>query len=175
MNVTARHPGDRFRFCPACAAEALEFPPNGRLCNCAACGFRFFFNCAAAAAAFIFHGERIILTVRAHEPRKGALDLPGGFLDYEETVEEALRREIREELAIETSSFRYLTSAPNDYLYGDVLYKTADLYFTCQADDIAGIRAGDDASDFVLVEPGQLDPARLAFPSSVRALQVLRR
>lgn len=153
----------------------LEFPPNGRECRCAECGFRFFFNCAAAAAAFIFHGERIILTVRAHEPGKGALDLPGGFLDYEETVEEGLRREIREELGIETSSFGYLTSAPNDYVYRDVLYKTADLYFTCKADDLAQIRAGDDVADFVLVEPGKLDPSRLAFPSSVRALQALLR
>ncbi len=113
--------------------------------------------------------------MRAHEPRKGALDLPGGFLDYEETAEDGLRREIREELGIETSSFRYLTSAPNDYVYGDVLYKTADFYFICNADDIRHIRAGDDVADFALVEPRKLDPARLAFPSSVSALRVLLR
>lgn len=173
MSGNDRHPGDRFRFCPRCGEADLEFGPGGRYCRCRCCGFQFFFNCAAASAAFVFHGDRLILTVRAEDPCKGALDLPGGFLDYDETIEEGLAREIREELGIETCRYRYLTSAPNDYLYGDVLYKTADLYFLCDAPDIRGIRAADDVADFLLVDPRQVDADQLAFPSARRAFKVL--
>ncbi len=124
-------------------------------------------------AAFVFHQGRLILAVRARDPQRGALDLPGGFLDFDETVEQGLKREIREELNIETLDFRYLTSAPNDYAYGGVLYKTADLFFTCQAPDIRGIRPGDDVADFRLIAPADLEPSALAFASSRTALQAL--
>lgn len=173
MDLSRRHPADAFQFCPQCAAGELEIAPQGRCSRCRACGFRFFFNCAAATAAFVFHRHQLILAVRARDPQKGALDLPGGFLDFDETVEEGLKREVFEELGIETVDYRYLTSAPNDYLYEGVLYKTADLYFVCHAPDIGTIRASDDVADFRLIAPRDVDPASLAFESSRRALRIL--
>lgn len=167
------YPGASFRFCPRCAAEGLELAPLGRHCRCPACRFQFFFNPATAMAAFVFHQDKLILGVRAREPRQGALDLPGGFLDFEETVEEGLKREIVEELGIETVDHRYLTSAPNDYVYDGVLYKTADLFFICRAPDISGIRASDDVADFVLIAPSDVDPSAFAFQSSRRAFPLL--
>lgn len=175
MRISSRHPADCFHFCPRCGAGGPELDPQGRRCHCRTCGFQFFFNCAAATAAFVFHDHRLLLTVRAREPQIGALDLPGGFLDFEEAAEEGLKREIFEELGIETVDCRYLTSAPNDYLYDGVLYKTADLYFVCRAPDIGSIRPGDDVADFRLIAPGDVDPGSLAFESSRRALCVLLR
>lgn len=168
-----RHPADAFRYCPRCGAGGLESDPEGRECRCRSCKFRFFFNCATATAAFVFHDDRLILAVRAHEPAKGALDLPGGFLDFEETVEEGLQREVMEELGIATVDYRYLTSAPNNYLFDGVLYKTADLFFVCRAPDIGGLRPADDVADVRLIAPADVDPAGLAFDSSRRALRVL--
>ncbi len=101
------------------------------------------------------------------------MDLPGGFLDFGETAEQGLHREIFEELGIDTVDYHYLTSAPNDYLYGGVLYKTADIYFVCRAPDIRRITARDDAADFRLIAPRDIDPEHLAFESSRRALRVL--
>lgn len=173
MSSLPRYPADAFHYCPRCGCGELEIAPQGRYCRCGTCSFQFFFNCAAATAAFVFHRDQLILTVRAADPAKGALDLPGGFLDFGETAEQGLQREIFEELGIGTTDYRYLTSAPNDYLYGGVMYKTADIYFVCRAPDISNMQARDDVADFRLVAPGDVDPERLAFESSRSALRFL--
>lgn len=166
-------PAGVFRHCPSCGAPAPRIE-GGRSLRCGSCGLLFFFNSAAAAAAFILHQGRLVLCVRAKEPAKGMLDLPGGFVEFDESVEDGLRREIFEELHIEVADFRYLASASNDYLYAGVPYKTTDLFFVCEAPDIGGIRAADDVADYALIAPEALDPARLAFNSGRVALAALR-
>ena len=168
-----RSPASQFRFCPQCGAPDPEITAARRL-RCGRCGFVYFFNCATAVGAFVFHGERLILCVRGKEPGRGMLGVPGGFIDFGETVEEGLRREIREELGIEVADFRYLGSSPNDYRYAQVDYKTCDAYFTCEASDISGIRAADDVADYVLIALAEVDPARFAFDSARRAFGLLR-
>ena len=46
---------------------------------------------------------RVFLVRRNKQPFKGELSLPGGFVDYDESAEQALNRELREELGIEVS------------------------------------------------------------------------
>ena len=66
---------------------------------------------------------------RAKDPGAGKLDMPGGFVDFGETAEEAFRRELKEELMIESVELTYFTSAPNYYLYMNVPYQSLDFYF----------------------------------------------
>lgn len=50
---------------------------------------------AAAVAGLIFNEKgQLLLTIRAKDPGKGLLDLPGGFVDMGENADQALRREI---------------------------------------------------------------------------------
>jgi ADP-ribose pyrophosphatase YjhB (NUDIX family) len=163
---------DIFRYCPRCGGERPRLD-NNRSLRCDGCGFLFFFNSAAAAAAFIFHRDQLLLCVRGREPAKGMLDLPGGFVEFDEAVEECLRREIREELNLEVADFRYFASASNDYRYAGVPYKTTDLFFMCEAADLTGIRPGDDVADYVLAAPGAVDLSALAFASSRAAFGLL--
>lgn len=161
-----------FSHCPRCGGTSLA-AHGGHAIRCAACGFEFYFNCASAVGALLLHHGKLILGVRARPPQQGMLDVPGGFIEYDETAEDALAREIAEELNIEIADPVYLTSAPNDYLYGGIHYKTIDLFFVCEVDEISTLKAGDDLASHVLVDPAELDPQTLAFDSCRAALRRL--
>ena len=89
-----------------------------KLLRCSACGFELYLNVAAAVAGVIVdEQERMVVLVRGKEPGKGQWDLPGGFVDPEDTAEEAMRREVREEIGLEVTGLTYLGSWPNVYEY----------------------------------------------------------
>lgn len=163
---------DSFRYCPRCGEPGPALRAAREL-RCTACGLRFFFNAAAAAAAFIFFKGQLLVCVRAHDPGQGLLDLPGGFIEFGETIEAGLRREILEELNIEVTGLRYFMSAPNDYAFAGVPYKTADLFFRCEALSLDSMRPADDVGEVRLVAPRLVDLSQLAFASGRRAFQAL--
>jgi ADP-ribose pyrophosphatase YjhB (NUDIX family) len=53
-----------------------------------------------AVSAAIFHGGKILLVRRARSPAKGFYSLPGGRVEFGETLHEALHREVDEETAL---------------------------------------------------------------------------
>lgn len=58
---------------------------------------------ALSVDAVLFDGEgRLLLVRRKYPPFQGALALPGGFVDYAETVEAAVQRELEEETGVRT-------------------------------------------------------------------------
>jgi len=61
-------------------------------------------GCGAA----IVQGGRLLLVRRLREPEAGCWGLPGGKVDWLEPVEQAVRREIEEELAIRLASLSLL-------------------------------------------------------------------
>lgn len=48
----------------------------------------------------IFHHDTVLLARRGHEPGKGMWSLPGGAVELGESLEDALKREIFEEVSI---------------------------------------------------------------------------
>lgn len=66
-------------------------------------------------AALIVHDGRIFATQRGYGEWRGWWEFPGGKKEPGETPEEALVREIREELATEISVDRYVTTVEWDY------------------------------------------------------------
>jgi mutator protein MutT len=166
-------PAAFFNFCPRCGTKQPA-PPAGNVFHCAGCGFRYFFNAAIAAAAFIARDDgRVLMIRRAKDPARGKLAPPGGFVDIGETAEAAVRREVREEVGLEISGVRFLCSAPNAYPYQDVTYPVLDFFFTGRAVAAASARALDDVEGIVWLAPPQITPAELAFDSMRAALAVL--
>jgi 8-oxo-dGTP diphosphatase len=53
-----------------------------------------------AVSAAIFRGDKILLVRRARSPAKGFYSLPGGRVEFGETLHAALHREVAEETAL---------------------------------------------------------------------------
>ena len=66
-------------------------------------------------AAIIRRGDRIFATQRGYGEFEGWWEFPGGKMEPGETREEALVREIREELSAEIAIDKYLTTVEWDY------------------------------------------------------------
>ncbi len=142
------HPHNVFKFCPKCGQKSLVQHCE-KSQKCSKCNFLFYTNSAGAVAAIIKNNKgKVLLTTRAFDPGKGMLDLPGGFVDPNESVEQALVREVKEELNLDVVSWKYLGSSFNEYVYKDVLYYTHDMIFECQVKTLEGIKVDDDVSGY---------------------------
>ncbi len=163
-----------FRFCPACGVREIVFE-HGKRFRCAACGFLYFHNVATAAGAVIESDGRLVFIVRAMDPAKGLLALPGGFVDPGERAEDAVLRECREEIGWEPESLEFLASFPNRYEFGNVMYNTCDFFFLAR---VEGLSEADfrldpgEAAGVRFIRPEDLSPDELAFDSTRRAIEV---
>ena len=118
-----------FNFCPNCGGKNVQ-NVNMRKWKCDDCGYTLYNNVAAAVGLVIANADgKVLFEKRAKEPRKGFLALPGGFIDPDETAEEACFRECREEIGVEPLSVKYIASFPNTYDYKNLRYKTCDIFF----------------------------------------------
>lgn len=98
---------------------------------CSDCGFDLYCNVAAAVGIIIYDKERnVLFETRAKNPQKGKLCIPGGFVDFDESAEDAAIRECKEEIGAEIDSFEFLCTNPNTYPYKNIEYKTCDIFFT---------------------------------------------
>jgi len=141
------HPLDKFRFCPVCGSARWEIN-NFKSKHCTDCGFTYYGNPSAAVACFIQNEAGDLLVCRrAKDPAKGTLDLPGGFVDMDESAEEALRREIKEELNLGLTDIRFLQSLPNLYEYSGMVIHTLDLFFAAKVEDFTPLHAADDVKE----------------------------
>lgn len=141
--------------------------------RCGACGFLYFFNAAAAVGAFVVRTDgRSLWLRRARPPRAGSLGLAGGFVDLGETVEAALRRELREEVGLAPDRFDFIGSEPNEYEYADVSYPVCDLFFEARVPAEAAIRPQiDEVAGWVWLAPEEVDPEAIAFHSVRRIFE----
>jgi mutator protein MutT len=143
-----------FEFCPYCGASTFITSNQGRSYTCGSCNFHYFINNSAAVACLLFNSNgELLLTRRAFDPAKGMLDLPGGFVEPMETAEEAVDREIKEELNILITKKTYLTSFPNLYPYSEFNVPTVDLAFICETDQWDSLTPGDDVASTEFVMP----------------------
>jgi ADP-ribose pyrophosphatase YjhB (NUDIX family) len=164
-----------FRFCPRCGGRTDVEPPANDRFHCDACGLLYFFNPAVSVAALILRDDgRGLFIRRAKDPGRGKLALVGGFVDFGETAEAALRREVREETNLELGPLAYLSSHPNDYHYEDVTYPVLDLVFVGRAVDASRAVALDDVTSVTWEDPRTIVLEEVAFESMRDALRRYR-
>lgn len=104
------------KYCPFCRSSLKKNKNHQSACpNCAFVDYN---NPRPTASAIIEKDNKILLVKRSWHPFKGYWDLVGGFVDYYETPEEALKREIREEIGVkvlESKLFRIAKGIYTDY------------------------------------------------------------
>ena len=101
------HPLDKFKYCPVCGSSRFDIH-NEKSKQCADCGFTYYANPSSATVALIVNEKNELLTVRrGKEPAKGTRDLPGGFVDMDETGEQGVAREVLEETGLIVNRSRF--------------------------------------------------------------------
>ena len=110
---------------------------------------------------FIFDDEfNFILIKRKNDPYKDYWALPGGFVEYGESVETAAIREAKEETSIdvELKDLVNVYSKPDR----DPRGHTVTIVFTAKG-DFSDRKADDDASDIGIFSLEKLDEINIAF------------
>ncbi len=155
------------KYCPSCGKESLNWDSEKKW-SCPECSFTLYNNVAGAVAVVIRYENEIYLTRRNRDPKKGKLDLPGGFVDPRESAEETCKRELFEELRLEVdiSNLKYITSLPNVYQYKEIDYNTIDLFYEYNVSEkFKGQLDISEISDAVWIPLKELNPEEIAFDS----------
>ena len=113
--------------------------------HCPSCKAIHYENPRPTATLICPKGNSILLGRRAYSPGKGEWGLPGGFMELNETLEEAALRELKEETRLDGKVNKILgTCSHYGSIFGDILLigMVVDL-----SDDISSMMAGDDISE----------------------------
>jgi len=155
--MPSTHPLNVIKFCPKCGSP--EFKISGtRSMKCETCSFHIFFNSSAAVAALITdENGKLMLVKRGVEPDYGKLDLPGGFVDPGETAENAVKRELFEELGLKVKSLKYINSAPNEYIFSEFSVFTLDLVFHVIPESVSNLKPMDDILEYRFYSEDEID------------------
>ena len=162
---------NRAKFCLRCGGPLRDARDGDHLRRrCPRCGFTFYDNPVLASCAVVRRGGRVLLTRRAHPPAVGLWDLPGGFLEAGETPEEALRRELREELSAEVSRARLVGFEPDHYGPDGFPTLTAVYRVTLVPGPMV---CADDVSELRWFPVDAIPSRTMAFPSMRRAIRLV--
>ncbi len=93
----------RMTFCPVCGHELGEREEGGRVRQaCANCGYVHYVNPVPAVGMLIEMDGGVVLIRRLHPPHQGRWTLPSGFIEADESAEDAAIREAEEETGLKT-------------------------------------------------------------------------
>ncbi|PIF02290.1 MAG: NUDIX hydrolase [Draconibacterium sp.] len=89
----------------------------------------------------------VLLIERAGEPFKGLWALPGGFIEMDELLEAACKRELYEETGIKVDAMQQFRVY--DAIGRDPRHRTISVVFTCELEKRQNAIGGDDAAKAV--------------------------
>lgn len=161
-----------FNFCPLCSGTFKR--ESDRLLTCQSCGYHYYINPKPANAVILCNeNKEVLLVTRKREPKKGFYDLPGGFTDINETLEESATREVKEELSITVKDFTYIGSFPNRYLYQKVNYYVLTFILVGVGTfTLSDMTPSDDVADAMFVKKKDIPFDHIAFESIEKGLRL---
>ncbi|MDA8743690.1 NUDIX domain-containing protein [Rubripirellula amarantea] len=161
---------DVYRFCPRCGSASSKI--GAVPFRCPSCDYTQFFGPVGAVGGLVVNdSDELLLVRRAKNPGLGKWGLPGGFVDHNESIEDALKREVHEETALDVISFDYLASFPNIYRYKGVAIPVIDLFYVCRVATPYQIELDrTELESYHWCRPGQSELNDMAFESNRKAV-----
>ena len=152
---------DLYKNCPNCTHPLKTFPQHK---VCENCHKSYFFNPKPTVTCILVNEKgEYLLVRRKDEPFAHWWDIPGGFVDDGETLEEALAREVKEETNLNIREPKYLGSRATEYEYKGVKRAVVGAMFLAHFDSSDEIKAGDDAYEYKLFKKEEVPISEIAF------------
>ena len=135
----------RLEYCSQCGQKNMYgFIDGNHRYHCPHCKAIHYENPKPTATIICVQGNSILLAKRAYEPAKGEWGLPGGFMELNETLEEAAHRELKEETNLTGEVVRIISTCSHyGSVFGDILLIGLEM----KIDDYSAMKAGDDAEE----------------------------
>ena len=142
-------------YCPNCGATLQLAEVSGRQRPvCPECGYVYYHNPVPAVGVLIEKDGGLVLIRRAQPPDVGEWALPSGFIEADESVEEAAIREAREETGLDIA----LKDMVGVFSFPDGP-PTSGIIVFYRARPVGGaLRAGDDADAVRVFPPEDIPP-----------------
>ncbi|MGE3856689.1 MAG: NUDIX domain-containing protein [Dehalococcoidia bacterium] len=107
-------------FCPRCGTSLVSRPEGGRprpMCPVEGCGFTYYGDASIGTGAVVTRGDEVLLIER-RVPGRTWWQIPGGFVEVDELIHDAIEREVLEETgvvarAVDVVGFRHAAGVPD--------------------------------------------------------------
>lgn len=155
------------KFCHLCGSRYIS--SKQQPWHCSGCGNLSYLVSSPTAEIALFNEKgEVLLAKRGIEPNKGKYDLPGGFLNLDEIVEDAVVREVKEELGLEHGidyeTPRFVLSWCGDsYRFSVETLHTLNMVFAAKLIGVPSITPQDDVAGFMFVSVEELDASVFSY------------
>jgi len=137
----------QYKYCSNCGELFNKI--NENYFWCPKCDFRIYDGPRPAAGVILTNQNgQVLMTKRSYDPGKGKWGIPGGFLEKDETLTEALTREIKEETGIAVAEFTFFGSFTSDYPHKGVVYKVVNSIFKATLPKNSEVKLSDESTEF---------------------------
>lgn len=167
--TTNMKPQIAFKFCPLCNKGLSKSSENSLRCQ--GCGFNFYLNPAPTSSAVIVNEkDEILLVKRCFAPKAGFWDLPGGFIEPNETFEQGVIREAQEELGVKIKPLTLIGNYIDSYEFQRIRYPTINVVFLAKKAS-GEYKPTDDVDDYQFFSKVEALKRKIAFKSMRKALE----
>lgn len=155
------------KYCSECGTKVVIKVPEGDnrpRFVCESCDSIHYKNPRIIAGAIPVYGDQVLLCKRAIHPRQGYWTLPAGFMENEESVEQAAQRETFEEAQAKIENLQLYTVISLPHI--------SQVYMLFRSELVDGVFApGEESLETQLFDEEDIPWQEIAFPTMSRTLQ----